>query len=84
MISRQVDASKSDSLSTFEPPCILVPGFIDREYRDKHALIEKRCFFDHISNSEPSGPFLLILHPEKEPIIVAICIQIIFNKHIVL
>ena len=84
MVSRQVDTAKSDSLPTFKPAPILIPGLINRKDRHKHPLIEKRCLFDHVSNSKPPDTLLLIFNPEEEPVIIAISVKIILNKHIIL
>ena len=84
VLSRQIDCSEYQVISTLEPPLIHVMMFFDREDGYKHALLEKISLFDEVDYIEAPRSFLLVPASEEEPIVVSVSIQVVFDKQVVL
>jgi hypothetical protein len=47
-------------------------------------LTKEAGLFDKVDDSEPSSAFLSILQPIKEPVIIAVSIEVVLDQKIVL
>ena len=85
MISNKINVAKCYLTTAFKPTLSLSFPFLFGKDRDEHTIPKKWGFFDEIYNSKSFNSCLMsVITPIKEPIIVTVCINIIFNNEIVL
>ena len=85
MISNKINVTKCDPTATFKPTLPLSFPFLFGKDRDEHPITKKGSFFDEIDDGESFSSCLMsIITPIKEPIIVTVGIDIIFDNEIVL
>ena len=82
--TQKVDVSVRDPFPAFEPPRSFSFVFFSGEDGDGHALSEEGSLFGQIGQSEPSQPCSSVAAPEEEPIVVAVCVDIVLEQEIVL
>jgi hypothetical protein len=84
MLTGKVYRSEGDVITAFKPSFIPLLMTLDGKDRDKHSLIKEIRLFNEVYYTKTSHAFLLVLHSKKEPIVVAISIEIVLDQHKIL
>jgi len=83
-IPEQIYCIKSYLVAALKPFNVFLTWFLSRMDWNKHSLIKKRRFLYKVNNIESSSTFGVISKSKEKPIIISICIEIVFNQQIVL
>lgn len=85
MVPNEINMAKRYLTASFKPTLPLFFPFLFGEDGDEHSICKEGCFFDEIDDGEPFNSCLMsIKWAIKEPIIVTVSIDIIFDDEIVL
>lgn len=77
MRPEEVDGSKCELLSSFEPPCPFSFPSPSWEDGDGHALSEEGGLFGQVGQSESTYSFASTSTAKEEPIVIAVCVDIV-------
>jgi hypothetical protein len=75
---------EGDILASLEPAAAALSPFLEGEDGDLHALLVEGALLDYVEQGESAETSAGVAHPEEEPVVVAVGVEVVLDDQLVL